>query len=1418
MLKLKFILLLVLGYVCAFSQPEKYKIYSITKEDGLISDYIENVYRDSYGFLWVANVEGLNRWDGSTFKKYRHSDQDSTSLSNNIVYSIIQDSENRLWFGTNSGLNLYDRERDCFIHVTLAKPGETVCVNVVKEDSKKHLWIGTSYGLCNYDPATTKYRWYHHDASNPSSISDNNILGLSIDSNDNVWIGTFNGGVNKMTAASGKFTHFFHEEDNTKTICSNKIRTILADHNNNIWIGSFESGVTLMNQKGLVIRHYSDFSDKEHPSATRDAVISIYEDKSHNIWVGSDNELVYFLGSKRKAFVPFKNSPYKKVNLFCLSVSSIFEDNAGNLWFGTHGYGLFYTSSSKNVFRHYHKKDNTADGLNHDFTAAFYEDKKGNIWIGTDGGGLTLFEPSTGNFTTYTTDNGLSSNAILEIKEDNNGKLWLATWSGGLICFDPVTKKSIAYTNDPKNINSIIFNNIKSIIIEDSIIWIGTHGEGVCVLDLKSKKFIHHKNNKIFPFDMKAPSWINHLFKDSKGRIWISSFDGLFVYDRKNLKKFIRQQEQGSISSNDVNMVAEDLNGHIWAITESGGLEMYDEKTQSFQHYGEKYKLPQTLKAIVFDNKGVMWLSSNEGLIAFNLQSNKIVRYDVSDGLQGNFFFLKSVLKSRNGDLYFGGTNGFNVFNPDKIKVTIAASPVYLTDLYIFDEIQKPNAKDSPLEKEINFTETLTLSHDQSFFSIGFTSVNLSSPDKMEFAYKLEGLHDQWIAIHGDRKVSFTDLDPGTYVFKIKYGGVSGDNDQEADKQLRIVILPPWWKTTWFKLFLVILVVGGVTLIFYLRLNAIRARNKQLRIEVANRTKELTATNAILLERNEEIKIQNKKLEAYNEEVTKQSERILKQQSEILAKNQELEDTVNELTKLNQTKNKFFSILAHDLKSHVYALTSISSLLKKKLPGMEKESMFEYVDSIDKSSNSIYQLLINLLDWARTQSKNIPYSPAGVNVYELITKNGTLLEQQFRTKNIALEVKIDPTQYIYADYPMIDAVVRNLLGNSIKFTASGGKISVQSEEVNDQTLIRIQDTGIGMTKEQIENAFRIDKNSSSRGTAGETGTGLGLIIISEFLEINKGAIDIESEPGKGSTFTIKVPRFRSAVPLEGSGISKPHPAGITIVEHSLQKKLTEDKILKIKGKRVLIVEDNSELRSFLRLLLSDVFTVFEAENGEEGLKMAAECQPTVIITDMIMPVMNGLEFCSEIKKSKTTSHIPVIMLTGQSDEESQLSGYEAGAEVYLMKPVNQDILFQVILNFIQNQEKIRQKILLSNDLYPEDVVINKLDEEFLNEIIVFIEKNLADTGLDSKMICDHMGISRTVLYSKFKTITGQGVQEFIKSVRLKKSLKLLFERRLTISETGYEVGFSSPSYFIRCFTQQYGMPPKEYITFHKQQQ
>jgi signal transduction histidine kinase/DNA-binding NarL/FixJ family response regulator len=699
---------------------------------------------------------------------------------------------------------------------------------------------------------------------------------------------------------------------------------------------------------------------------------------------------------------------------------------------------------------------------------------------------------------------------------------------------------------------------------------------------------------------------------------------------------------------------------------------------------------------------------------------------------------------------------------------------------------------------------------------VEFAALNLYSPDKTQYAYKLEGLHNEWINLQKERKISFTNLDPGGYTLKIRYTGLDG-KWITSQSHLKIEILPPWWKTIWARILFLMFILGMIVAVFYLRVSAIKQRNKLLKIEVAKRTQELSEANAFLMERNDEIKHQNERLEIYNEEVTKKSDKILAQQQHITAQNYELEHTVDALKKLNHTKDYFFSILAHDLKNPILGLTGISEYLKKNFGKLDKRDAYEHLNSIHKSSNAVYDLLINLLNWARTQSKNIEYSPSDLNVYELIQKNAALLEQQLNNKNIELMVNVDLSMSVFADYNMIDAVVRNVLSNSIKFTEYNGKITVSTQRVGDSVTLCIGDNGVGMSKTQLERLFKIDKNNVSKGTAGEYGTGLGLIIVNEFVKSNNGSIRIDSEVGKGTTFFISLPKSHAAT--ADSPLTKNPKTGEIKPSLDFWEKFPMEKLIKIKGKKILIVDDNKELRTYLRFLLSQTFEIFEAEDGEHGLKLALEIQPTAIISDLIMPVMDGLQFCKKIKQSTSTSHIPVVLLTSQWNEESQLSGYEAGADVYLTKPVKKELLIQVILNFIQNQEKMWEKvqdnILDANAVIPHDPSMSKLDEEFINKLVEYVENNISDPNIDSKSIGDHLAVSRTVLYSKIKALTGQGVHEFIKSIRLKKSLKLLLEGKYTISQVTMEVGFSSHSYFNKCFIKQYGMPPKEYIAKKK---
>lgn len=586
---------------------------------------------------------------------------------------------------------------------------------------------------------------------------------------------------------------------------------------------------------------------------------------------------------------------------------------------------------------------------------------------------------------------------------------------------------------------------------------------------------------------------------------------------------------------------------------------------------------------------------------------------------------------------------------------------------------------------------------------------------------------------------------------------------------------------------------------------------------MAKRTRELNETNSNLIEQNDEIKLQKEKLEESNSETKRQSDKILEQQQHIIIQNQKLEHTVTDLEKSNNTKDHFFFILAHDLKNPISALTDITGFMKDNLMKMEKKTLQEHMNSMHTSSAAVYELLINLLNWSRTQSKKIEYNPSDWKINKLVNKNARLLESQFNNKHIQLKVDVDNTLQVFADYNMIDTVIRNIISNSIKFTEYNGQVMIHSIEEENNIILRISDNGIGMLPEQLEKLFSIDKTNTI-GTAGEKGTGLGLVISKEFLQINKGEILVESEPKKGSTFYIKLPKSNI---FEKSTTSK------DLKKDTIQDNLTLDfwesfpidRLQKIKGKKILIVDDNKELRDYLKLILSDTFEIFEAENGNDGLKIASEIHLAVIITDLLMPGMNGLQFCKEIKSRTDTSHIPVIILTSQWDENVKVSGYEAGADVYLTKPIKKELLIQVILSLIQNQEKLHQKILekiLDNNPLPsEKVTINKLDEEFLNRLVLFIETKIIDPNLDARLLSKEMAVSRTVLYSKIKTLTGQSVHEFIKSIRLKKSLTLLLDGRLSINQIALEVGFNSHSYFDKCFVRQYGTGPQEYVNKKK---
>ena len=1397
-----FILVLIVS--AASAQTTNYNFFNHSTDNGLLTNDYQKIFHDSYGFIWLASFDGLFRWDGYTIKKYLHQEKDTLTLNNNIVYSIFEDSHKRLWVGTIDGLNLYDRSRDVFERMPINGARNKTPINAIVEDAKQQLWLGTSNGLCRYNAAERRGDWFLAQGD------ENIIFCMTPGPGNTIWAGTFNKGVLKFNTLTHSFQFFRNSPDNRTSLSSNKIQSLLLDRNHRVWIGTEDKGITVLDTLGKVLATFDNLS--HNTRFTHSNIRCFYEDSKGNIWIGIGREAVCLV--KKGTFKPepvttqAQNNGHERLN----SITSITEDQFGNIWFASSGYGLFTTNSKKNVFTNLLTGSDALEGLRTTVVTSFYEDARRRIWVGTAGSGVVLYDPAKTERPLMPTPL-FGSLAVNDVKGDNAGHIWVATWADGLKEYNPATGSIRSYLHDPLDSNSLINNDVKTILPDDSVIWIGTHGEGVAVLHPQNGKFVHYKNNHEYPFNMQEPAWVNHLFKDSKKRIWISTYSGLFMYNGKTLRHYEHNDTPASINSNSVNMVAEDRQGRLWVVTEQG-LDRFDEQQQAFIHLNKQLRLPESMKSIICDANNILWVSANDGLISLDPVTLKTSLYDKNDGLYDKTLFQKAALKGHDGTLYFGGPKGFSAFNPAGITPVVTPSYFYFTDLYIFGERQQPGAPKSALNRVLSLTDTLTLTQKQSYFAVGFAAINLYAPQKIKYSYRLEGYYDDWIDVVDERKISFAHLQPGTYRLQVRYTNVYGDW-QPPGKALVIVILPYWWQTWWFKTLLVMVIIGSVIALFYRRIASVKKRNRVLKEEVRRQTAKLQEINTSLVEQNDEITMQKEKLEVSYTEIVRQTDKILVQQQQISSQNRELEKAVEQLEKVNKSKDYFFSILAHDLKNPVVALKELSGFMQDHMEKIDARTLQQYVANMHASASAVFDLLVNLLSWSMSQSQRMDYMPVDCDLGAIVSGNLKLLAQQIGNKNIAVSVNISGQHRIYADQQMMDVVIRNILSNSVKFTNYNGRIIISAEATSEHILLTIADNGTGMLPEQVDELFHINKSAVHTGTAGEKGTGLGMVIVKDFLQANHADIAVESEKDKGSAFTLTLPISKMPASLPAT-VNDNNTAALTA---GFWQSLPTEKFLKIKGKKILIVEDSKEMRDYLRLLLSDVFEIFEAENGQQGLAMALEELPALIITDLLMPGMNGLQFCREIKSATVTSHIPVIILTSQWEATMQASGYEAGAEAYLTKPVKQEVLLQVLLNFLQKQDMIYQRVrdqLFNDTPLPADGnMISEVDRQFLHDLIRFIEANMSSPELDAKMISKALCVSRTVLYNKVKSLAGQTVHEFIKAIRLRKSVQLLLEGSLTINQVAFEVGFNSHSYFDKCFIKQYGVGPKEFVARKK---
>ncbi len=1146
-----FFCLVLLDPVFSFcSKPVHLSFKHITPDDGLSSSAVTSILQDHKGFMWIGTYDGLNRYDGHNFIIYKNISSDSSSLAHNNVWFIYEDREKNLFIGTSGGLCLYERGTDKFINfmssVNSPLAGMISAVRCIAEDSTGNLWLATDIGLIYFDRINNNAVQYINDPGKSESLSNNNVEHVLTDSRGVLWVSTWNG-LNMLQAGTQTFRRFLYDPEAGNALQNFSFFDIIEDKKGNLWFATYGEGLYCLNLNSMPDARFKryKYSPNNHNSLSGNRVLSLYSDDVNNLWVGTENHGLNLFDREKEIFYHYHYNAFDPNCLNNESINSIYKDNSGNIWIGTFAGGINFSRKNADAILCYRQIPGLPSSLSHNSVTSFMADHLDRIWVGTDGGGLNLFDIRTGEFITfYSGNSNLNSDAILSITEDSENNIWLGTWAGGLCRFDPVNKsfKSLNEIN-----SGIRDNNIFCVCSGNKgNLWLGSFQNGLIHYDKIKNTFEQYstENSNI------SANTVTDIKRYSDSQLLVGTSNGFNIFNTDNRQFLVYMHDPGdsrSLSNNYVNTILAENDSDIWIGTQYG-LNRFNPLDYSFTCFYEEDGLADNvIKGLAFDEAGILWISTNKGISRFATARGKVKNLTKDDGLQSNEFNRNSALRIKNNIILMGGTKGFNVIHSDKITENKNLPSVVFTDFRIFNKPVGIGVSGSPLKKHISETEELVLSYSQSVITFSFAAMDFTIPGKNQYAYKMEGFEEGWNYVGNKREGTYTNLNPGKYTFRVKASNNDGAWNEEGIS-VKIVILPPWWKTWLFRITFIMIIIGSAVGFYFYRIKRFKKLQITLERVVKERTREIEEKNEILIEQTNELNETNTILEERQQQIEEQAEELIvrkeeleeanvhlnetntlleersqqiEEQAEILkAQKVELEEANLHLNELNSTKDKFFSIIAHDLKNPFNTILGFSELLNTKFDRLSDEKKVKYAEVIYDSSKNIYNLLENLLQWARTQTDKIQFEPTKFKLKDLVDQNITLLKEHLTNKKINIDHKIANTSDVYADRNMINTVLRNLLTNAIKFTNAGGDIILTSAEKDGYVEVSIKDTGVGMSEEEISRLFRVDDNFSKSGTEGETGTGLGLILCKEFILKNGGEIWVESTAGKGSKFSF----------------------------------------------------------------------------------------------------------------------------------------------------------------------------------------------------------------------------------------------------------------------------------------------------------
>lgn len=1327
--------ILIIGLVCrAQTINEHYYFKNISIQNGLSQNTVSAILQDSKGFMWFGTKDGLDRYDGLSFRQFKYDRTNPRSLGNNFVTALYEDIEGHIWVGTDVGVYVYYPEKDGFHHfVELSDKHTRIerAIAMIEGDNQGNVWIAAeAQGLFCFNLRSETLR--NHTFSDFSFISTN-VKCCAFDNSGTMWIGFYGDGL-FYSKDNMKTLHPYLSPTNNQAMYADDVVTKIAlGAYNCLYISSLKGGVKELNLTSGKLDNLLLTDEKNESIYCRNLLVT----SNNELWIGTESG-IYIYNLRTEKYTHLRSSEYDPYSLSDNAIYSLCKDREGAIWIGSYFGGVNYYPHPYTYFEKYYPKGDQ-NSLHGKRVREFCRDNHGYLWIGTEDGGLNRFNLQTKEFSFFTPSAGFTNVHGLCIVGD---QLWVGTFSKGLKIIDTRTATVLRTYQKNDSPRSLIDNSIFAISkTTTGDIYLGTMF-GLLCYNSHSDDFdrIPELNGK-FIYDIK---------EDSDGNIWLATYaNGVYCYNVNDgkWKNYVHDEKEiTSIPYNKVTSVFEDTHRQIWLTTQGGGFCRFHPETDTFTCYNTTNGLPSdVVYQIVEDKEGQLWLTTNKGLVCFQPTTETMKVYTTANGLLGNQFNYQSSYEDENGVIYVGGIDGFIAFNPKNFSENKNLPTVVITDFLLYNKEVYAGEPNSPLEKSITFSDKIVLRANQNSFSFRISALGYQAPKMNKLMYKLEGFDEEWLSVCESPLITYSNLRYGDYIFRVKAANSNGVwNDDEI--LLNVRILPPFYLSIWAYCVYTLLIIGcSVYLILYFK----RRNNRKHRHQ---------------MEKFE----QEKEREVYH------------------------------------AKIDFFTNVAHEIRT---PLTLINGpleniLLKKEMAQDTREDL----NIMKQNTERLLNLTNQLLDFRKTESQEFCLNFAECNIIEVLKETHKRFTSLAKQKELEFILNVSKQDfYAHVNQEAFTKIVSNLLNNAVKYAKTYVHVSLVTDELGNKKMFHIRTTNDGVIipdemKEEIFRPFvRFNEKEDGKIT---TGTGIGLALSRSLAELHQGNL-IMLLGEEANVFCLTLPVLQDSVIKLDSGSKS--------VESN---KAVERRVDSIGDKAnkpvVLVVDDNPDMLSFVVRQLEDNYVALTATNGVEALEVLDSNEVALVVSDVVMPRMDGFELCKMIKSKLDYSHIPVILLTAKTNIQSKIEGLELGADAYIEKPFSVEYLQACISNLINSREKLRQAFAQSPFVAANTMALTKADEEFIKKLNEIIQANFHNPDFSMDDIVDSLNMSRSNFYRKIKGVLDLSPNEYLRLERLKRAAQLLKEGNIRVNEVCYMVGFNSPSYFSKCFLKQFGVLPKDF--------